>query len=927
MRDLLGKINYHITIAKYFSFQSHFFDGDQQKKPRIRKCMELPFQQTRAHLWDAVTNTLCDLEFIQAKACAKMTYDLVKDFNEVLEKIPDNAENIMQEKARQARLEKYARDLVAYAKGEIKELEIPDTLTLKSEEEINAEIERMKTNPTRLDKILEMNDFILTYEDLIRETDIPVSQLLFNRTDSGPLSQVFSENKTALPTETWIQLENRPKVSINLLINTIWIPPVSEFHLKTTCDFKQAVLIFNKGLMVFDTKKNSIPKVLNYTEGIADCFSITQDGKYVVAAYHDTITTWNANERKIVKQFIINEITNNIIDNEDLLDISINPDETKLILLSRKKNINNIGLEEYYFIRVFDKDGLLSHKFSKSLKGFSYDQSMCTRLDGAKISFIDKTTLWLWDLVNDKCIPFLSCRGNDLFISHTATNNFSHIAISSINGNLYIIKLDNGEVKTIFNTHKGGPSKVSISADASIAAIGDNAGDIHIWDLNKQTLLKSFKAHSSGIVNIILASDGSKVISTALDSNEMRIWNIFMGFQSAQDPLDEKLRWNTSSYFGNKKAIADSLLYLRLQVGESIKWKDLCNFLHSHSPLDEIHVVTQDERIAIGEQQIGRQVVGKLDIKNNQILLCENIPYYSRNCIDLSPDGRYTYIGKDNEIFRWDIETNSCISIIKDTEYSFNLLKVSPSGDQIATGDKYRNPIRLWDLNTGLWETPGGPIDTSNKLLFLPDGRGIVGDYNYNMFSIWDMKKSTIKVNEPYFMSQDIGTLNIWPDGNLIIKTYNRLLSIYSTDGNRIASYYSNRGAILHVEIFGNGFILFIEDGSIELTTIKNPPPFSPAIATAVRLWRYGDTFSSGSWDVLLSAICGWCNNRVEVPGSIIRTIKAGCKEYYYSEENLKDFNIPDFFWNNPNLIHECPSCHMLLKFNPFIVDNKDRFD
>jgi hypothetical protein len=84
---------YHTTLAHYFSSQSHFLDGDQQKKPHIRKCMEPPFQQTQSHLWDQVTETLCNLEFIQAKSFARMTFDLVKDLNDVLLVIPDNAEN------------------------------------------------------------------------------------------------------------------------------------------------------------------------------------------------------------------------------------------------------------------------------------------------------------------------------------------------------------------------------------------------------------------------------------------------------------------------------------------------------------------------------------------------------------------------------------------------------------------------------------------------------------------------------------------------------------------------------------------------------------------------------------------------------------------------------------------------------------------
>jgi hypothetical protein len=79
---------YHTNLANYFNTQTLFFDADNQKQPNIRKCMEQPWQQTKADLWDDVTNTLCNLDFIQAKSVAKQTYDLVEDFNRVLEVIP-----------------------------------------------------------------------------------------------------------------------------------------------------------------------------------------------------------------------------------------------------------------------------------------------------------------------------------------------------------------------------------------------------------------------------------------------------------------------------------------------------------------------------------------------------------------------------------------------------------------------------------------------------------------------------------------------------------------------------------------------------------------------------------------------------------------------------------------------------------------------
>ena len=151
---------YNNTLAEYFSSTLLYMDASTQKKPNTRKCMEQPWQQTKAELWDDVTETLCNLDFIQAKAVAKMTYELVRDFNDVLVVIPDNAENINREKARQERMDKYSRDLIAYAKGELTKLEIPESTTPWLQEKIDAECERLRNNPTRADKLKDFLNFL-----------------------------------------------------------------------------------------------------------------------------------------------------------------------------------------------------------------------------------------------------------------------------------------------------------------------------------------------------------------------------------------------------------------------------------------------------------------------------------------------------------------------------------------------------------------------------------------------------------------------------------------------------------------------------------------------------------------------------------------------------------------------------------------------
>lgn len=36
---------------------------------------------------------------------------------------------------------------------------------------------------------------------------------------------------------------------------------------------------------------------------------------------------------------------------------------------------------------------------------------------------------------------------------------------------------------------------------------------------------------------------------------------------------------------------------------------------------------------------------------------------------------------------------------------------------------------------------------------------------------------------------------------------------------------------------------------------------------------------------------------------------------------------LPDEAWDEPRLLSECPKCQKPLKFNPFVVDNKGRWD
>ena len=108
----------------------------------------LPAHLQAIERWDDLADLLCDLEYIQTKCAAKLTYELIEDYKSALQEDPDNAENIRKEKERKARMKKYTSDLIAYAKGDIKILDIPKSIEpwsdQKKKERIKAEQKQLE---------------------------------------------------------------------------------------------------------------------------------------------------------------------------------------------------------------------------------------------------------------------------------------------------------------------------------------------------------------------------------------------------------------------------------------------------------------------------------------------------------------------------------------------------------------------------------------------------------------------------------------------------------------------------------------------------------------------------------------------------------------------------------------------------------------
>ena len=240
-------INYHKTLAEYFSCKSLYLDEPANKKPNIRKLVEQPWQQRKAEAWDEVIETLCNLDFIQAKSAARMTFDLIDDFIAAMLEITDNSENIRKENQRQERLNKYARDLVLYANGEICELEVPESIKPWSEKKIESEVERIRNHPTRSDRLRSFTQFLGQEAGVLQNyahelPDLAIQQA-WNNYDSGPVGKAAEKASPGILVKLILRISSNRQWwnPLPIALKTLYRHSDAVFSISMTSDGKQAI--------------------------------------------------------------------------------------------------------------------------------------------------------------------------------------------------------------------------------------------------------------------------------------------------------------------------------------------------------------------------------------------------------------------------------------------------------------------------------------------------------------------------------------------------------------------------------------------------------------------------------------------------------------------------------------------------------------
>jgi WD40 repeat protein len=949
----------HASLARYFDKQPLYQVEGQWDSRNIRKVSELPYQQTHGELWDDLEKkTLCDLRFTEAKCAAGMTYDLIGDYNLALATLPEAQPEIQKEREHQARIKKYVNDIITYARAwnlapqDHKEKSQKETILINPPEPLQAippipdemickDNERIINASTLLDKLKAFSYFVgVETHNLLPYASIPgfCAQQAFNSADSGPVAK---DAEKIFGSETGLKAilsapYSRPSFNLHrACIRTLEGHSELINHVCITGDGLRALSASrDRTLRLWDLNRGECILVMSGHEDDVTYISITPDERLAVSSSMDhTLRLWDLITGRCLKIF-------------DKLPgfynpVCITPDGGSVIIGDSDAKLRIWDIEK-------DCCSILIDKKSESWRGGGIHCLGLTPDARKAFSANYDGTINIWDLQSRTIVATLKLKINHFYNSQSVIMSsdgkyilvcsYEDPANTSVNCSIQLWDLASGKCIRKFLGDGSPVYSLGVTLDFTLMVSGGEDKTVRLWDLTTGDCLRVFEGHLSMISSVSISFDGRFAASGSWD-HTLRLWNLETGYNDKS--FLEKL-WHHPLC-----VCPDGRHALELNEDLTI---NLCDLETGQKlrKLEGVSAVTSDistiNTSPAGDMVILSNSEGELhflNLESEQYLgtITLNDPPKGSPMIDISPDGRKALFGThdfsrkhfEHKVRYLDLETGES-RVIFEKSSLYGWAQFNPDS---MTAVAFRNGehMKLWEIDNDN-EILSGPrwVLDPLALSFTGDGRCVVvtiyvGDESKGGLSIWN-----IRTGERILNLEDhcdaILYLSISPNSNCIITAdYQGTILLLDLPTGKLLAILPKSSDFKGLVFHKNRLLIEKGSGRVQCFTIINYCQL-PTIITPVRQWRFDPLGESGHWDEDITIICPACGKSSLPEPSAMETIK---KLRDKDEGDKGDFHryaftLPDNFFEEPNLLSECPHCQLDLKYNPFIVDNRERW-
>ncbi|MEM9701513.1 MAG: hypothetical protein AAF907_03605 [Planctomycetota bacterium] len=280
---------------------------------------------------------------------------------------------------------------------------------------------------------------------------------------------------------------------------------------------------------------------------------------------------------------------------------------------------------------------------------------------GEAISVAFDGSLRIWNLATGKCTDSFQHPGSEYLKTVTILPNGSDFIVGG-SGDLTVWSLRSQRLVRTIQGHKGSVYSIELSKDGRLALSGGRDGKIHVWDISAGKSLRTFKsdaweeANTGGqpriIAKVAVTPNGKRAVSSLWGPGTLKLWDVATG----------TCLQTMEGHESDVPALAITPDGRKLVSGSN------------------------DETLKIWDLQSGR---------------CVQTLVGHQGCIFtviVTPDGRWIVSGSDDNTLKvWDLMTGVCVRTLRGHTDRVKTLAVTPDGQRIISGS-YDATLRVWDV-------------------------------------------------------------------------------------------------------------------------------------------------------------------------------------------------------------------------------------
>ncbi|CAD8127976.1 unnamed protein product [Paramecium sonneborni] len=418
-----------------------------------------------------------------------------------------------------------------------------------------------------------------------------------------------------------------------------------------------------------------------------------------------------------------------------------------------------------------------------------------------------------------------SLKGANMVQCNLSGSEFNNVEISGVNLNgasLYNCQWRNIHIDELIKLegHTSGVNQVCISFDGSKIASGSWDNSIRLWDVKTGQQIAQFYDNRYP-VKAVCFSPGATILAFGYDDNSIFLWNIktkkkqsrFYGHTSSVSALCFSTDGTNLASGSEDKSICLWDVQTGAQKAKLEGHTDVVNSVCFSPDGTTLASGSVDNSILIWDVDTGSQKA-KLDGHVNDV-----------NSVCFSPDGTILVSGSaDNSICFWDVKTGLQKAKLNGHTSFVQSVCFCPDGTTLASGGA-DNSIRLWDVKSGSQKAKlDGHTYWVNSVCFSPDGTTLVSGSADNSICLWDVKTGSKNPNLDGH-NHWVNSVCFCPDGTTLASgSSDNSISLWDVkSGSQKVNLDGHSGWISSLCFSHDGYILASgsRDQSIRLWDVK----------------------------------------------------------------------------------------------------------